>query len=225
VSNEQMMGSPAPLGDSAVTIRLGTEIDRALARRVRDLAERVRAAEIPWVREVVGAYAALTVWYDPLRTDYASVVGALTPIVQAEQAAATEGSAVRRTPRERVVPVVYDGPDLEEVARRTGLDRSAVIERHSNRWYDVYFVGFVPGWGYLGDLDPALVLPRRDEPRPRVPAGSVAIAGTQTGVYPLVTPGGWHLIGWTPTVFFDPKSDPPALLAAGDRVRFEPVTG
>ena len=212
----------APLGDSALTIRLGDHIDRALAVRVRELADRIRAARIASVAEVVGGYAALTVWYDALRADYDTMVAALAPVLEMSLPMSAELPGMQ-TAREHIVPVIYDGPDLEEVARRTGLEVSDVIARHGDRWYDVYLIGFVPGWGYLGDLDPALVLPRRMQPRPRVPAGSVAIAEAQTGVYPLVTPGGWHLIGRTSVVFFDPMAYPPALLAPGDRVRFVPV--
>ncbi|HEX9167224.1 MAG TPA: 5-oxoprolinase subunit PxpB, partial [Gemmatimonadales bacterium] len=123
--------------------------------------------------------------------------------------------------REWVIPVRYDGPDLEWVAARTGLNPDEVVRRHSARLYTVYLLGFVPGFAYLGELDPTLVLPRRSTPRQRVPAGSVAIAGAQTAVYPLATPGGWHLIGQTTLRLFDPEREPPALLAAGDTVRFE----
>jgi KipI family sensor histidine kinase inhibitor len=123
-------------------------------------------------------------------------------------------------PRHHEIPVRYDGIDLPDVARRTGLTTHEVIARHTARTYTVNCLGFVPGFGYLGALDPTLALPRRDEPRRRVPAGSVAIAGSQTAVYPLETPGGWHLIGRTSVVMFDVTADPPALLVAGDTVRF-----
>lgn len=211
--------SIVPLGDSAVTIRLGNRVDRALAVRVRALAAQIRDAGLPTVREVVVGYAALTVWYDALRTDYAVIADALEPIVQAPTVSLTSHIGTR----EHTLPVRYDGPDLTDVAQRTGFTVSEVIARHSGRWYEVYLIGFVPGFAYLGDLDPALVLPRRMAPRTRVPAGTVGIAGAQTGVYPLVTPGGWHLLGRTSVALFDPAADPPALLAPGDRVRFEPV--
>jgi KipI family sensor histidine kinase inhibitor len=211
--------SIVPLGDSALTIRLGDRIEAALAARVRGLAERIRDARLPPVREVVVGYAALTVWYDALRTDYATIAGALESVLDQSPDALPATSA----PREHRIPVRYDGPDLAEVAERTGLTVSDVIARHSDRWYEVYLIGFVPGWAYLGELDPALVLPRRSAPRTRVPAGSVGIAGAQTGVYPLATPGGWHLLGHTSVVMFDPRGEPPALLAAGDRVRFVPM--
>ncbi|HEV8198267.1 MAG TPA: 5-oxoprolinase subunit PxpB, partial [Gemmatimonadales bacterium] len=119
------------------------------------------------------------------------------------------------------IPVRYDGPDLAYVARETGLTEREVIRLHAEPEYRVYLLGFAPGFAYLGDLDPALVLPRRSAPRLRVPAGAVAIGGAQTGVYPLATPGGWHLIGSTSLKMFDPAREPAALLRAGDRVRFQ----
>jgi len=207
------------MGDTAVTIRVGDRVDAGLARHVRALAERIRDARVPAIQEIVVGYAALTVWYDALHADYAQVADTIESIL----ADAPGDEAPPRHAREHQIPVRYDGPDLREVAERTGLTIAEVIARHSERWYEVYLIGFVPGWAYLGDLDPALVLPRRDAPRTRVPAGSVGIAGAQTGVYPLTTPGGWHLLGHTSAVLFDPGADPPALLAPGDRVRFVPV--
>ena len=221
MSQQESAATPVivPLGDSALTILLGDRIDAALAARAHRLAERIRTAEIESVQEVVVGYAAVTVWYDALRVALKKVTDALDPLVAADPGPAPTTGARRQ----HVIPVQYDGPDLEDVAQRIGLPASEVVARHSDRWYDVYLVGFVPGWAYLGDLDPALVLPRRPVPRTRVPAGSVAIAGAQTGVYPLATPGGWHLIGRTSVVLFDPASEPPARLAPGDRVRFVPV--
>jgi KipI family sensor histidine kinase inhibitor len=118
------------------------------------------------------------------------------------------------------IPVVYDGPDLAEAAERLHLPLTTVIELHSRPIYRVFLVGFVPGWAYLGPLPDELVLPRRENPRTVVPAGSVAIAGRQSGIYPLPTPGGWHLIGRTSVKLFLPDSDPPCLFRAGDRVKF-----
>lgn len=209
-----------PLGDSAVTIQIGDRTDPVTAARVRALASAIHAASLAPVCDVALGYAALTVWYDALHTDYASMVAALDPIVMA---AASRPDAEATRPslgREHVITVRYDGPDLEDVAQRTGLAVSDVVARHSGRQYTVYFLGFVPGFAYLGELDRALVLPRRTEPRPRVPAGAVAIAGAQTAVYPYAIPGGWHLIGRTTAALFDPNRDPPATLAPGDRVRF-----
>jgi KipI family sensor histidine kinase inhibitor len=119
--------------------------------------------------------------------------------------------------------VTYDGPDLSEVAQRTGMTPESVIDIHCSREYRVYMLGFAPGFAYLGDLDQRLALPRRESPRKRVSKGSVAIAEAQTAVYPSSTPGGWHLIGRTEVTMFDPTRDPPATLAVGDRVRFERI--
>ena len=208
----------SPLGDGAVTLTLGGQVAPALVHRVQALAAAIRAARLETVQDVVPGYAALTVYYDPLHTDHATLAARLLEVV------AAAGETPPPVPgREHRIPVRYDGPDLDEVARRTGLTVAQVIERHSAPTYEALLLGFVPGFAYLGELDPALVLERRPEPRLRVLAGSVGIAGRQTAVYPLPTPGGWHLIGRTDVRFFDPAADPPALLAAGDRVRFVPV--
>jgi KipI family sensor histidine kinase inhibitor len=204
-----------PLGDGALLVRLGSTIDLRLAARARQLATRVRDAAIDGVSDVTPAYASFAVFFDPRRTTHAAVAQAVQAVPDIESDEPIAG-------RHHDIPVRYDGVDLSDVARRSGLSTPEVIARHSAPTYTVYCLGFVPGFGYLGDLDPTLALPRRAEPRPRVSAGSVAIAGTQTAVYPFETPGGWHLIGHTTLTMFDPRGDPPARLAAGDTVRFVP---
>ena len=216
----------APLGDGAVTITLGDRVELALNRRVHRLAASIARATLSGVVDVVPAYTTVTVFYEPLHTGYADIVAALAPLVAAHDAtddATDDAEAAADASREHVIPVRYAGPDLAEVAQRTGLTTAEVIARHAAPAYTVYLLGFVPGFAYLGDLDPALALPRRAHPRPRVPAGSVAIAGRQTAVYPLPTPGGWHLIGQTDAPLLDPARTPPTALAPGDRVRFVPV--
>ena len=209
----------APLGDAALTVVLGDRVDPVLGERARAAAAAVRAAaaagRVAGVVDVVPAYASLVVHYDPLAVAYAELETRVRDLVRTAGA----GAATSRA-RRHEIPVRYDGPDLAEVARRCGLEEGEVVARHAAAEYRVELVGFVPGFGYLAPLDPALVLPRRERPRPRVPAGSVAIAGAQTGIYPLDTPGGWHLIGRTDVVLFDPSREEPALLRAGDRVRF-----
>ena len=206
-----------PLGDSAVTITFGTERSSELLARIHATARSLESAGIPHVEEVVPAYLALTVYYDPLHTSYDEMAKTILDACDQPARAARDTAP----PRAHLVPVRYDGMDLDTVATATGLSAAEVIARHSGRAYSVDLLGFVPGWAYLSELDPALQLPRRSEPRPRVMAGSVAIAAAQTGVYPLDTPGGWHIIGHTETVMFDPTREPPALLRAGDTVRFE----
>jgi inhibitor of KinA len=207
----------SPLGDAALIVTLGETIDGRTRRLVLTLAHELARHPVPGTIEVVAATTTVTVHYDPLKTDYPSARDAILPRIPHEPLSSIEGSG-----RLVEIPVRYDGPDLEAVAAATGLSRDEVVRRHTAREYEVYFLGFVPGWAYLGELDPSLVLPRRPAPRPRVPAGSVAIAGAQTGVYPAETPGGWHLIGRTTVAMFDPRRDPASLLAAGDRVRFVP---
>jgi inhibitor of KinA len=224
-----------PLGEQAWTVVLGETVDRMLHRRVTGLAARIAAARIPGLVEIVPAYATVTVFFEGDAEEMRRRLVALShrerseavpPPGHRERSQAAAGSHRERSdaiPPLHVIPVRYDGPDLTYVASETGLTPAQIIERHCAREYLVYLLGFVPGFGYLGDLDPSLVLPRRATPRTRVPAGSVAIAGAQTAVYPLATPGGWHLIGTTTTAMFDPAREPAALLKAGDRVRFEPV--
>lgn len=209
----------APLGESAITLTWGTEVSASLNASVHAARAAIQAAALPAVRELVPGYAALTVAYDPLHTDYAAMASTLLEIL----APVAPAAGPPASGRDHLIPVIYDGPDLGEVSRLTGLARDEVIRRHAAGWYHVYLLGFAPGFAYLGDLDPALVLPRRGTPRKRVPAGSVAIAGAQTAVYPLDTPGGWHLIGRTEVACFDLGRDPPALMQPGDRVRFEVV--
>jgi KipI family sensor histidine kinase inhibitor len=188
------------------------------------LAEQIRAADLPDVIEIVPAYAAVTVFFDPLSGRADRLRQRLTELATAVADVPPSGlAALPATGGLLTIPVQYDGPDLAQVARDTGLSEAEVIDRHANREYRVYLLGFAPGFAYLGELDPSLVLPRRPAPRTRIPAGTVAIGGAQTGVYPLATPGGWHLIGSTSLRMFDPARDPPALLQAGDRVRFQPT--
>jgi inhibitor of KinA len=215
-----------PLGECAWTVVLGDKVSRALHQRVTGLAARIEAARLPDLVEIVPAYATVTVFFEGGAAEMRS---RLEVICHAERSEAADPGghperSVGAEPRLHTIPVRYDGPDLQEVADQTGLSPDEVVHRHAQPEYLVYLLGFVPGFAYLGDLHPSLVLPRRSSPRTRVDAGSVAIAGAQTAVYPLATPGGWHLLGSTPLEMFDPARDPAALLKAGDRVRFEPVS-
>jgi KipI family sensor histidine kinase inhibitor len=207
-----------PLGDSAVAIVFGTERSAELLHKIHSAARALEVAKIPHVEDVVPAYLALTVFYDSLRISYREISEALLAACGRETDF-TKGP----TPRTHRIPVRYDGQDLDFIASSTGLSVDEVVARHSGRSYTVDLLGFVPGFGYLGELDPALHLPRREQPRPRVAAGSVAIAAAQTAIYPLDTPGGWHIVGSTSTLMFDPDRDPPALLAPGDTVQFERI--
>jgi KipI family sensor histidine kinase inhibitor len=171
------------------------------------------------IREVVPGMNNLTVELDPAAPD-------ADHLLQALLAGWHESEAVSLPSRRIDIPVHYGGAagcDLEEVARHTGLSVADVVRLHSSGEYTVYFLGFQPGFAYLGGMDPRLTTPRRQQPRQAVPAGSVGIGGQQTGVYPLVSPGGWQLIGRTPLSLFDPSRVPPSLLLPGDTVRFMDV--
>jgi inhibitor of KinA len=223
-----------PFGDAALLVVLGEHVNRAVNDRVHRLALGldVRAARMPGLGVTVPAYASVLVPFDPLVLAEADVRGVIADAlraaggaVAAEEPAITPGPAAELGPVTHV-PVRYggaDGPDLAEVAARTGLAEDDVIRLHAGAEYRVFCVGFVPGFPYLGMLPEELALPRRPTPRLRVPAGSVAIAGRQTGIYPSDTPGGWHVIGRTDLAAWDPHREPPALLEPGARVRFEPA--
>ena len=205
------------LGDSSILIQLGEEIDLAVNRRVHALASLVETSAIAGVIETVPAYATLLVHYDPLALSFTQIKN----ILREKIAQIKENES--RSPRLVEVPVRYGGelgPDLESVAAHLSLRVEDVIRIHSENIYTVYMMGFTPGYPYMGKLDDVLIMPRLETPRTRVPAGTVAIAGSQTGIYSIESPGGWNLIGWTPLKLFDPNSDSPFLFSPGDEVKF-----
>lgn len=215
-----------PMGDQALIVEFGDRVDPALSAHIAAVAQRLRDSHPIGVFDIVPAYTTLALHYDP------AAVGAGTSPYEA--LAETVGTwlktqSVETSPAGRVIeiPVCYGGAfgeDLEALARSRGLSADEVIAIHSGSHYYVHMLGFVPGFAYLGGLDARLATPRRDTPRPRVPAGSVAIAGEQTAIYPLDTPGGWQIIGRTPLQLFKPDALPPSLLNAGDTVRFVPIS-
>ena len=207
-------------GDRALSVEFGNSVDRAIAARVVSLGRRMSRLQIDGIVELVPTFRSLLIHFDPDKVSPDLIrERALDELEKPESASG---------PRRRwTIPACYDpavAPDIEEVAAHAGLDAGGVAACHASETYFVYMMGFLPGYPYLGDVPEPLVLPRRTDPRTRVPAGSVAIAQTMTAVYTLESPGGWHLIGCTPIRFFDAEADPPALLAPGDLVRFEPVS-
>lgn len=205
-----------PLGDTALSIQFGESISESANAKVMALSAAIRGAGLDdVVVDLVPSFRALLVVFDPLRADFATVAAK----VEALAAGLAEGAPVEG--RHWSIGVRYDGPDLEEVAQACGLSPAQVAEAHAGGRYRVHMLGFLPGFAYMAELPPVLRLPRRAEPRLRVPAGSVAIADAMTAVYPWDSPGGWHLIGRTGAVLFDQARTPPALLAPGDTVSFE----
>lgn len=206
-------------GDSLVTIELGTTIDPRVHAQVLQLASALAEARVHGVTDIVPAYATIGVHFEPLVTDLAVLQSTVRRL------SAHLGEAPVLNGRLHEIPVQYGGaagPDLAEVAAFAGCTPEAVIERHSRVEYRVYLLGFVPGFAYLGTVDPSIAIPRRRVPRERVPAGAVGIAGAQTGVYPTATPGGWQIIGQTAATLVHHDRTPIAVLAPGDRVRFVP---
>jgi KipI family sensor histidine kinase inhibitor len=200
-----------------VKVRVAGE--RGLLVEVEDLetVHRLHAAlrelDPPGVVELVPAYRTVLIVADPAQAEVLDDLAARLPHLELPPAEAVAGETVE-------IPVSYDGEDLPEVAGMTGLEPEEVVRRHTAPEYTVAFLGFSPGFPYLVGLDPALEVPRRDTPRTSIPAGSVGLAGNQTGIYPTASPGGWQLIGRTSVTLFDPARDPPALLAPGTRLRF-----
>ena len=224
---------PAPridlLGDSALLVILGDRADRRFTQRAHAIAAAIDEARVdePGIRRPVPAHASVLVPFDPLQIALPHAQSVVRSSVDAGVAAAAE--AQRNPARSPVIEISVryggeDGPDLDDVATSLGLAPSEVVRRHAEAEYTVLFLGFAPGFAYLGGLAPELATPRRSTPRERVPPGSVAIAGAQTAVYPQAMPGGWNLIGRTDATLFDPSATPPARLLPGSGVRFVDVT-
>lgn len=204
-------------GESCLVAELGDAIDLVLNRQVRALGLALEQARLKGVLEAVPTYRSLAIYYDPL-TIYRDVLKAQVLLLYGSL-----GDQGDQTPRVVEIPTVYGGeygPDLEFVARHSGLSRDEVVRLHSEPLYHVYMLGFMAGFPYLGDLAERLAVPRLSTPRLKVPAGSVGIGGRQTGIYPIESPGGWRIIGRTPLRLFDPSSEAPTAILSGDKVRF-----
>lgn len=207
-------------GDALVLVEFDARIAPEINRRAVALAEAIGAARVPGVRDVVPAYSSVGVHVDPLRF----APSALEAVISHDWDRATAPDDAAAALVE--IPVCYGGafgPDLDEVAAFAAMSPDQVVATHAAAIYRVYMLGFLPGFAYLGGVDAAIAMPRRESPRTAVPVGSVGIAGVQTGVYPTECPGGWRLIGRTPVAMFDATRERPAVLQPGDRVRFVPV--
>lgn len=217
-----------PLGDKAVVLQFEEEVSDTTHAKIQAVARYLHRHPIPGIIEYVPAYTTLTVYYDPWllsnkgKTDpYDKIVTLLQQVlIKAREQKENGGRLVE-------IPVCYGGkygPDLDEVARLNKLTSAKVIELHTRKTYLVHMMGFAPGFPYLGGMDKRIATPRKSTPRAIIPPGSVGIAGAQTGVYPIETPGGWQLIGRTPLVLFDPQREQPSILKAGDLVKFVPIS-
>jgi inhibitor of KinA len=209
-----------PAGDSALLVEFEERIDPAVNARAIALADAVQAAGLAGVRDVVPTFRSVAVYFDPVHTNGAALLACIERHAQAPSAPVTESREPIR------IPVCYGGdvgPDLADVAAFAGMSEDEVVVAHTSPAYRVFMLGFVPGFAYLGIVDERIAIPRLTTPRVRVPAGSVGIAGVQTGIYPAETPGGWRLIGRTPIKPFEPDRADPFLMKAGDTVQFYPI--
>ncbi len=210
------------MGDRGLLLEFGDDISPEVNGKVRKMALAVRGERTPGITETVPTYRSLLVMYDPLILPAGKLRESLEGLEQElGRFSFPEGKLTR-------VPAAYGGllgPDLEEVAEYLRISPEEIVRLHCSKPYLIYMVGFMPGFPYMGELPEALVTPRLKTPRLSVPAGSVAIAQKQTGIYPIQSPGGWKIIGRTPVKLFDPEKTPPALLQMGDYVEFYPITG
>jgi inhibitor of KinA len=207
----------APAGDRALLVTLGDSIDPELLGQVLALDQALRDRRPSGLVSTVPAYASLLCHYDPGVTDAARLEAGIRQLEGQVDASVPFGAVVD-------VPTRYDGPDLADVALKTNLTPARVVDAHAGREYLVYCIGFAPGFTYCGALPEQLAVPRLASPRLRVSAGSIGIAGRQTGIYAVESPGGWNLIGRTASRLFDPAADPPARFKPGDRLRFIPTS-
>lgn len=221
----------SPLGDQAITIQFGTSIDLAVHQKVKQFSSYLDHHPVDWMVEYIPTFTTVTIYYDPMKVWKNSTDPQCLPYEWVRKRIAESlnelTSMTPETPRTIEIPVCYGGelgPDLHGVAKHNQLQEQEVINLHLQGDYLVYMIGFAPGFPYIGGMNENISMPRKDEPRQRIPEGSVGIAGKQTGVYSIETPGGWQLIGRTPLRLFRPEESSPSLLQAGDRIVFTSIT-
>lgn len=210
----------SPSGDCALVISFGNEISEALNLKVRSLKLATEKVGIPGIIEMTPTYCSLMVHYNPLEIGYSILIEKMLEINE------SLGDIDLPEPSVIEIPTLYGGafgPDLENVASLNGLTTDEVIQIHASGQYRIFMLGFTPGFPYLGGMDDRIATPRLATPRTKIHAGSVGIAGSQTGVYPIDSPGGWQIIGRTPLALYDPERAEPILLKAGELIKFIPI--
>lgn len=207
-------------GDSSLLIQFGNEISPEINQRIKATVQLMREQHIEGVLDVIPAFCSLLINYDPRVISYSEITKRMRKLLKVETKAGDEKKKVFE------IPVCYGGkygPDLAYIAEHAGMTEEEVIALHSSKDYLIYMLGFLPGFCYLGGLDERLHTPRLATPRIKIDAGSVGIGGSQNGIYPMDSPGGWQLMGMTPVKTYDPEREVPILVEAGDYIRFVPV--
>ncbi len=210
-----------PSGDSAFLLKFGNEISEDIHLRIRAYIILLSKKRIKGITEIVPSYCDILVHYNPLAINYQKLINKLKKIYL------KTGDYKLPEPKTVRIPVVYGGkygPDINEVGNNTGHSTQEIIDLHSQSKYLVYMLGFTPGFCYLGGMNPELTTPRKNIPSEKIAPGSVGIAGSQTGIYPIESPGGWQIIGRTPLKLFDPSSENPFLIEAGNYLEFYPIS-
>lgn len=208
-------------GDSSLLIQFGQEISPEINARITAFVHLLKVQHVEGVTDLIPAFTSLLINYDPRVVHYGTLKKRIEKLLKLDVGGETSSSRIFE------IPVCYGGeygPDLENIAKHANLSTQEVIDIHCSRDYLIYMLGFLPGFSYLGGLDERIHTPRLANPRIRIPAGSVGIGGSQTGIYPLDSPGGWQLLGLTPVKTYDPERETPILFEAGDYIRFIPVS-
>lgn len=210
-----------PAGDRSLVMEFGNSISPEINSKIRNMVNAINKANIGYITEIIPTYRSILIIYDPLQISYIELIDNL------KEMESTMGEGTVSSIRIVEIPTVYGGeygPDIEYVAKHNNLTVDEVVDIHTSRDYLLYMLGFTPGFGYLGGMDERIATPRLQVPRTKIPGGSTGVAGSQTGIYPIDSPGGWQLLGRTPIKLYDPLSDPPVLLRAGDYIRFVSIT-
>ena len=207
-------------GDSAINIEFGNIISEDINKKIRAMELSIEVMELHGIVEVVPTYRSLMIHYNPLKVDYYELLNSLKKIEK------NLDNIVLPAPEVIEIPTLYGGewgPDIENIAKYNNITVEEVVEIHTSREYLIFMLGFTPGFPYLGGMDKRIAVPRLQTPRTRIPGGSVGIAGEQTGIYPVSSPGGWQLIGKTPVKLFDPIKEKPILLKSGNYIKFKSI--